>query len=48
MLLVFAHNLRQQVRAGRDRAQFAARDMRGRFITAVAAPARRQRDQRGR
>ena len=37
MLLVFAHNLRQQVRAGRDRAQFAARDMRGRFITAASA-----------
>ncbi len=48
MLPELAHNLRQHVRAGPIRAQFATRDARGRFIPATAARDRWRRDRRGR
>ena len=48
MLLVLAHNLRQQVRAGRARAASAVRDRRGRFLSRAAVRARWLRDKQGR
>jgi hypothetical protein len=48
MLLVLAHNLRQQVRAGRARAIGATRDKRGRFLGRAAVRARWRRDENGR
>lgn len=48
MLLVLAHHLRQQVRAGRARATSAIRDERGRFLSRAAVRARWPRDEQGR
>jgi hypothetical protein len=48
VLNVLSDELRAPVRAGRIRARFAARDARGRFISAAAARARWLRDARGR